>query len=60
LCVQIELNKLLQKDSVQSVNVVLNQILDMCLKNEQVKEIIIEVAFLVLFEKIRNHWVYQF
>lgn len=43
--VEIQLSKIYNKESLPALIVILNQILEICLKNEPVKKIFIEVSF---------------
>ena len=42
--IEIQLGKLYNKESLKNLTVILNQILEICLKNEPVKKIFIEVS----------------
>lgn len=45
LCVKTQLNKLNKSETIEHVSIMLNQTLDICLRNEQVKRAIINVIF---------------
>lgn len=42
-CVYDQLQKIVRRDSIESITVMLNQTLDICLKNESVRKVIIRV-----------------
>lgn len=46
-CVHNQLEKIVRKDSIESITTMLNQMLDICLKNESIRKVIIRVSQLV-------------
>jgi len=52
--IEIQLGKLYNKESLKNLTVILNQILEICLKNEPVKKIFIEVIFNINIKLLTN------
>lgn len=48
-CVQGELNKVVKKEPVDCIKRMLNQTLDICLKNESIRKVIINVSFYLIY-----------
>ena len=44
-CVDSQLEKIVRKESIESITAMLNQTLDICLKNESIRKVIISVCF---------------